>query len=476
MIRLLRTLFFSIGLLLSVLPVCSQIQQVHILSVNDMHAAIDRFPQLAGVVDSLRQLYPDLLLLSAGDNRTGNPVNDQYPEPCQPMVTLMNQLGFNYSALGNHEFDNDVATLRRVVNDSNFRYLCANLEAADSLRLHVEPFRIWQQAGLRIALLGLVQVGEAGHPDAHPDHFRGLTFRDPFETVREYAWLRQVSDLFIVLSHLGYEEDLRLAAQFPEIDLIIGGHTHTKVVDGERVGPVLVTQAARDLQYATETTLTFETGKLIEKEAHLIDIAGRSQPDSVVQALVDQFNDNPFLQRVLTTAECFTCREELGCLMADAVRSLTQADIAIQNAGGVRYETKPAGDFTVADVYRLDPFGNEVIQYELTGHEVEEMLAAVCRADGYGPAYVSGIRYQIKLGKDHQDVRKIKLWQEDGTKFDRLRIYRVVMSSYLASVVDHPKAQAGENRYLVTSDLLMHYLEQQSRVDYRGVSRMKWSH
>ena len=50
------------------------------------------------------------------------------------------------------------------------------------------------------------------------------------------------------------------------------------------------------------------------------------------------------------------------------------------------------------------------------------------------------------------------------------------MSSYLASVVDHPKAQAGENRYLVTSDLLMHYLEQQSRVDYRGVSRMKWSH
>ena len=102
MIRLLRTLFFSIGLLLSVLPVCSQIQQVHILSVNDMHAAIDRFPQLAGVVDSLRQLYPDLLLLSAGDNRTGNPVNDQYPEPCQPMVTLMNQLGFNYSALGTH--------------------------------------------------------------------------------------------------------------------------------------------------------------------------------------------------------------------------------------------------------------------------------------------------------------------------------------------------------------------------------------
>ena len=103
-------------------------------------------------------------------------------------------------------------------------------------------------------------------------------------------------------------------------------------------------------------------------------------------------------------------------------------------------------------------------------------MAAVCRADGYGPAYVSGIRYQIKLGKDHQDVRKIKLWQEDGTKFDRRRIYRVAMSSYLASVVDHPKAQAGENRYLVTSDLLMHYLEQQSQVDYRGVSRMKWSH
>lgn len=66
-----------------------------ILALNDMHATIDNFPKLAAVVDSVRDIHPDLLLFSAGDNRTGNPVNDRYPQVSYPMMALMNNLRFD---------------------------------------------------------------------------------------------------------------------------------------------------------------------------------------------------------------------------------------------------------------------------------------------------------------------------------------------------------------------------------------------
>ena len=79
--------------------VAAQRREVHILSVNDMHATIDVFPQLAALIDSLRTADPSLLVFSAGDNRTGNPLNDKYEIPAYPMVALMNQGGFNASTL-----------------------------------------------------------------------------------------------------------------------------------------------------------------------------------------------------------------------------------------------------------------------------------------------------------------------------------------------------------------------------------------
>ena len=98
-------------------------KQVHIISANDMHANIQRMPQLAAIVDSMRAQYPSLLVLSAGDNRTGEPVNDMYKIPAYPMVALMNQIGFDATTLGNHEFDGGPQNLGQLIGLSNFSYL-----------------------------------------------------------------------------------------------------------------------------------------------------------------------------------------------------------------------------------------------------------------------------------------------------------------------------------------------------------------
>ena len=116
--------------LMLAIVVYAEKREIHILAANDMHAQIEVFPQLAALADSLRTIDPSLLIFSAGDNRTGNPINDKYIMPAYPMVALMNQVGFNASALGNHEFD--AHSLKRLIGLSNFRYICANAFPSDS--------------------------------------------------------------------------------------------------------------------------------------------------------------------------------------------------------------------------------------------------------------------------------------------------------------------------------------------------------
>ena len=99
-----KTLLLGLLMALSTI-VCGQKREVHILAVNDVHAAIEGMPQLVAIADSLRAIYPSLLVFSAGDNRTGNPLNDLYEPAGYPMVALLNLAGCNASALGNHEFD-----------------------------------------------------------------------------------------------------------------------------------------------------------------------------------------------------------------------------------------------------------------------------------------------------------------------------------------------------------------------------------
>jgi 5'-nucleotidase len=161
-------------------------RQAVIFAVNDMHATIDNFPKLAFIVDSLRVIYPDMLLVAAGDNQTGNPVNDQYPEKGFPMIELMNAAGFDLSAVGNHEFDSSPEGFRNLTQKANFGFICANLSAGPSNDIRIEPYKIITLPnGLKLAFLGLLQINQNDIPDSHPDNMKGFAFRPPFDAARE---------------------------------------------------------------------------------------------------------------------------------------------------------------------------------------------------------------------------------------------------------------------------------------------------
>ena len=115
-----KIITFSLLLFVTLTLSAQERRELHVLSINDPHAAIEQFPRLGYVADSLRTLYPGLLILSGGDNRSGDPVNDMFEIPAYPIVALMNQVGFHATVVGNHEFDSNQDGLARLINLSAF--------------------------------------------------------------------------------------------------------------------------------------------------------------------------------------------------------------------------------------------------------------------------------------------------------------------------------------------------------------------
>lgn len=469
-----KQLMWLVGLLLCSLTGLSQERQVTILSVNDMHASMEHFPKFAAIVDSLRAIYPSLLLLSGGDNCTGNPYNDRYPEPSYPMTALMNWVGFNASVTGNHEFDLKLSGLRQQLGRSTFRYLCANLSMPDSIHLPIIPYQFFDCEGVRVGVLGIVQRGSQGIPDTHPDNVKGLTFLPEEETIQRYQGLRDSCDVAILLSHCGFEADQQWADRFPAFDVIIGGHSHDKVEGDTFQGGVLLTQAENKLKYATLIKIHLRNGQVVKKESELIEVRSFPHEQAVAKELVSYFLHNETLEEVLTQTEVdFTTYKELGYLMADAYRYETGADIALVNAGGVRYDHLPKGPITLGDVLRLDPFNNESLLYHLTTTEVEQLLLECSQADANGAPYTSGITYTLLTEKqDSSKVKRIHIYEEKGHKINRKTNHCVMVSSYVAAICPLLRKKEPQPLYAQTADLIIRYLRKHPSMDYRGVTRI----
>ncbi len=476
------TALLAIGLL----PACSSLRhagtamppdrQAVIFAVNDMHAAIDNFPKLAYIADSLEAIYPDMLLVAAGDNQTGNPVNDQYPEKGLPMIDLMNETGFDLSAVGNHEFDSRPEGLTKLTNKANFSFICANVSFDSSLNVKIRPYKIITLPnGLRLAFLGLLQISQNGIPDSHPDNVKGFTFRSPFEVAPGYLWLKDSSDIFIVLSHIGFEEDVKLAETMPAgIDLIIGGHSHTRVEKEQIHNGILITQAENKLKYGTLIKMTISSDGTMQRSMQLIDIRNSKKEKPSIRAMVDKYNDNPVLNEVIaTSADDFSSYEELGYLMADAQRDAAGADIALMNPGGVRIDRLDKGAVTIKNVYQLDPFGNELVVTKLTGEEILSLMRAAWPIDDKSPLYPSGIRTELKLDAEG-NPEEINILTENGNPLEMNHIYSVAMNSYMTQVYKYIHSDPGQSLFISTADALISYLKKQSTVrSYRGEKRIQ---
>lgn len=466
-----------LGLVLSV--VCSaygQKQEVHILAVNDMHATIEAFPKLAAIADSLRKLYPSLLVLSAGDNRTGNPLNDMYEISSYPMVSLMNQVGFNATAVGNHEFD--VKSLAPLMGYSNFSYICANMFPSPEAGLNIVPTKVFDVNGIKVGIIGVIQVNSMGRPDTHPENVEGIRFTQPENVVGQYQALSKNWDVKILLSHIGYQEDLEMAERFPWFDLIIGGHSHTQLTAEEPLhNGVLITQNKNRLPMVTHISLTLEKGKVTKKKAEYIEVKKFPNENKLVAAMVDHFSDDPFFKRVVAQAEePFKIKDQMTYMLCDALLTEGQGDICIMNNGGTRIDSLSAGDITVHDILAMDPFYNEAVTSLVTGEDILNIITTYCRGSLYHLPRVAGILCEAIVDKDDPNkdrLKSIKLKTLDGQDFDIHRTYRLITSSYMATVCKQYFNSSTHSLNMLTSDMLTQFLEKKGIVNYASVNRLK---
>ena len=435
-----------------------------IISTNDVHAHIHNMPKLAAYVQSQRDSFSHVLVLSAGDLFSGNPVVDKYKERGYPMIDIMKRVGYRASTLGNHEFDYGQEVLIQRIQEADFDFLAANAAFTNNLRNLVKPYIITDVNGMRVAILGFVETSDGGIPSTLAENVEGVKFADAFSLVDTYRSLRDSATVFLVLSHLGVTDDMRLAQALSEADVIIGGHSHTKLPKGIDTCGVLITQAGSYLHHIGKTTLLLKDGKVVAKKSGLIDFNSLSDVDTTIQSLVEKYENEPILKTVVGQAAAdIIGKEALGNLITDALCAVHHFDIAVANGGGLRTDTIPFGDITFEDVYKLDPFENQLYVYNLTLEELSSLLKNIYNEKNENILYISGAEYTLQLNPD--DTTKAvaaTITYYNGKHLPPKATYKVGMSTYVQGrfvrLVD--AADKGRRIKITTAETLLQYLKQ----------------
>lgn len=225
-------------------PAFSQ-KKIVILHTNDTHSRIEPLPETdrtapgkggvvrrASYVDEVRKENKNVLLFDAGDFLQGTPYFNLFKGEVE--VKAMNLMKYDAATLGNHEFDYGMEVLEEVIRKADFPIITSNYDfSRTALAGLVRPYIILKRDGIRIGIIG---IGVRPQGLIATDNYKGMKFLDPVKTANELAEQLRTHhkcDMVVCLSHLGYQQDLTLAESTRNIDLIIGGHSHTYMKEPE---------------------------------------------------------------------------------------------------------------------------------------------------------------------------------------------------------------------------------------------------
>jgi 2',3'-cyclic-nucleotide 2'-phosphodiesterase/3'-nucleotidase len=358
------------------------------------------------------------ILVDAGDCIQGTPLADLHDvggpshvplekRDVDPQMAIMNALGYDAFAIGNHEYNFGLGVLEKARKEASFPWLSANTLKTDPKGAAAyQAYVVKNVGGVKIGLLGLTTPGVPHWENA--ENIPGLQFEDPLETARRIVPMMrdpniEGCDAVIVVAHMGLEEDpggqpkpaqvekenrvLAIAREVPGIDAIVMGHTHTKVESRTENG-VLLTQAGRWGNALGRIDLTFEKAqggpgyKLVEKKARLYDVDATVASDPKIEQLAQHAHDET--ERYLRTelaqvADTLDGRDArlrdnpLLELMTKTMLSAAKADVALSPMLASRAMVPP-GPFTVRDAFELVPYENDLVVVEMTGQDVKDAL------------------------------------------------------------------------------------------------------
>jgi len=377
------------------------------------------------------------LLIDAGDICDGTPFSTEYHGDAD--VAAMNAIGYDIACPGNHEYNNSIAQIKKLAGEARFALISANSTYKSDGKSPYTPYIIRNVEGVRIAFFGLLTYEARTYPGAR----EGIQVEQPIEAACKLVpELKKISDLVVAVTHIGVDEDIKLAAEVPGIDIIVGGHSHTLLPH-----PVIVPHPLDRSPFSIHGTLIvqdFQWGSSVGRldliihhvagsrasverySGSLLPVTSAQRDDPTVATLIDRYWKPIASKYGRIVGEAAADFAEKGQdlaeynLVADAVRDQLGVEFEMENPGGVR-SMLIHGPITYGDMVTLDPFGNTVVTFHATGKQIKAMLLTSRPA-------VSGIQYTI----DHGVLKRATI---AGNDIEDSRTYVGATNSYLAQTL-----------------------------------------
>lgn len=464
-------------------------EKLVILHSNDTHSQIDPNDKNLGgvlrrkaVIDSVRGANENVLLVDAGDAVQGTLFFYLYKGEVE--YNLLEKLGYDVAILGNHDFDNGSEQLGSLLKNSKVNWLSTNYELTDGpLDGIFIPYIIKEYGGKKIALMGL-EVRPEGLIAA--GNYNGVEYLDAIKAANATAWHlkhNEKVDMVIAVTHLGYSgkpgpKDVDLAAESEDIDIIIGGHSHTyldpadksKTVLKNAVGKdVLVTQAGKQGTRIGEITIDLDS---MSPVFNVIEIDSRldKNHDPELKAFIDTYRTGIDSLNNLRVARSAVALENSGAALNNFLSDFVakkggeiagrKVDMAIMNKGSVR-RSLPKGDVTEGMIIDMQPFNNYIEVLEVKGSDLIDAFNVMSFYRG-GDS-VSG---ELDITMD-RDTRKCSSILLNGKPIDPERVYTVATIDYLANGGDFMEPLTRGTRIARSGNVVNQDLLNYLRTEYK---------
>ena len=453
-------------LLASPTPVPERLHLV-VLHTNDVHGQllprvatwvraepqplVGGIERLADYVAQVRaQEGEHVLLVDGGDWFQGTP--EGLLDGGDAFLRLLVSVGYDAMCVGNHEFDHGVEALEQQLVALAPPAVLAGVSHEDGARLaQVPAYRLFERAGLSIAVVGLLTPVT---PDITHESARWLRFEQPGQALAavraQLAALEHPVDLVLPVTHIGVDADRVLAQRHPDLPLIVGGHSHTFLKEGEREGRTWIVQTGSKLSAVGRVDLWFDADsrEVVESRVAVISLydevpQARRDPElhAACDALVERsakLMDEVLgrLEAPLTRAKSPYESSNAGNFITDAMRRYAEADVAIQNRGGIRCDL-PAGELDRRGLFELLPFGNNLVVFSLTGAQLEAVVKRGVEGMAHSGLEFSGMQVSVALqeavdGAERKEIARLAGIRVGGQPLAREAVYRVATNSFLA--------------------------------------------
>lgn len=374
--------FRSLLILLLTLPLgaLADERRLIVIHTNDFHGHIKEEGEYAGaariaaLVRETRAANDRVLVLDAGDAISGTPVSTMFDGV--PIFEVLNMVGYDAGAVGNHEFDHGYAQIDRFREVANYPLLSSNAFAPHGDLIGDAPALIKELDGIRVAIVGLITDYTPNM--ITPDGNENLSFAPPMYSIAAVVRaMRPHVDLLIAVSHLGHEEEKELARTVPGIDLIVGGHSHTKVETPVRIGDTYVVQAN---YYGThvgflDMLVDTDEDRISDMNGRLIAAADLPPGAPDVEAKVAEWEArvSEIVDVQIAFSEKTWSKAELRPRLEEILAKATRTRFGFYNMGGVR-DTIRKGPITARHIWNIEPFGNSLATMTTDGATLKLIL------------------------------------------------------------------------------------------------------